>query len=43
MAQAPDAVKQVSADIKSMVEKLSLTDIDENALSVVDIRYLELR
>ena len=41
MAQAPDAVKQVPDGVKEIVQKLPLTDIDENALSVVDIRYLE--
>merc|ERR1719150_1053607 len=41
MAQAPDAEKQVPEDVTAIVMKLPLTDIDENKLKVVDIRYLE--
>ena len=46
MAQAADAevanaVKEVPDDVKAIVMKLPLTDIDENKLKVVDIRYLE--
>eukprot|EP00486_Rosalina_sp_Unknown_P016477 CAMPEP_0201595266 /NCGR_PEP_ID=MMETSP0190_2-20130828/192322_1 /ASSEMBLY_ACC=CAM_ASM_000263 /TAXON_ID=37353 /ORGANISM="Rosalina sp." /LENGTH=125 /DNA_ID=CAMNT_0048055185 /DNA_START=26 /DNA_END=400 /DNA_ORIENTATION=- len=41
MAQDPNAVNEVPQNIQDLMNKYEFTDIDENALKVSSIRYLE--